>query len=349
MNTQVSPPPAPDNSQVSPPVAPVALTAEQQQAWEGMRTQLANGNQDRATALQSFASPDALFERLTAQPAAPSWADMQKLLAGDDPAAQQLLSKYADPSLFTKSVLSLQTKLSEGGKIKLPGENATPEELAEYRTAMGIPESADKYQITAAPAKGYEVSEADTKAIGDLKTEIHDLVAKGAKPEQIVNYAIQKYYDVAAQNIITVEERAADAAYQGEQENRALWGDNYDKNIGWAIAGAKHFFPGTDQEFDALMGTKLDSGHALFDHPVIQRIFAQIGLEHAEDPFVASMRSKGGSAFDPQKRIAEIQGWRSGTAQQRADYAAASVPGGELYKLQEGLARQQPGPETQRR
>ena len=78
MNTQVSPPPAPDNGNVSPPVAPPALTAEQSQQWEAMRTQLAGGTQDRATALQSFASPDALFERITAEPQVkpPSWDEI---------------------------------------------------------------------------------------------------------------------------------------------------------------------------------------------------------------------------------------------------------------------------------
>jgi len=344
MNTQVSPPPAPDNSGGTPP----ALTAEQTQQWETMRTQLAGGNQDRATALQSFASPDALFERITAQPTPPSWTDIQKMLAGDDPNAQQFWSKYADPTLASKSVLSLQTKLSEGGRIKLPGDNATAEELAEYRTALGIPEAADKYNITAAPPKGYEASDADKAMVGTLTTELHDMVSKGAKPEQLINFAVQKYYDVAAQNIVSVEERAADAAYEGEQENRKLWGDKYETNIQWAIAGAKHFFPGNDEDFDALMGTRLESGHALFDHPVMQRIFAQVGLEHAEDPFVGAMRTKGGSGFDPQKRVNEIQSWRNGTAQQREDYAKATSPGGELYKLQEGLARQTPEG-TQRR
>lgn len=348
MNTQVSPPMSPP---VAPPVAPPALTAEQTQAWEGIRTQLANGNADRATALQSFASPDALFERLTAEPQVkpPTWEEMRAQLAGDDPAAQQFWSKYADPTLATKSVLSLQTKLSEGGRIKLPGEGATPEELAEYRTAMGIPESADKYEITAKPADGYEVTEGDKTVIGGLTNELHELVAKGAKPNDIVNFAVQKYYDVAAQRIVDEEQQAADAAYEGEQANRTLWGPEYESKIGWAIAGAKHFFPGTDAEFEQIMGLKLSSGHAVFDHPLFQRMFAQIGLEHSEDPFVGAMRAKSGSNFDPQARIKEIQGWRNGTTQQREDYAKAAAQGGELYKLQEGLARQQSGAETQRR
>lgn len=336
MNTNVSPP------QNSPP-APPAMTAEQTQAWEAMRTQLAGGNQDRATLLQSIASPDLLFEKLTAKPAEPqppTWAEMQKMLAGDDPAAQQFWSRYADPSLATKGVLNLQQSLSAGGRVKLPGENATPEELAEYAKAMGIPEAPDKYNITAQPAKGYEVTEADKELIGGVTKELHELVSKGARPEQLVNFAVQKIYDIQAQNIVAAEERAADAAYEGEQENRKLWGDKYDQNIGWAIAGAKHFFPGTDEEFEALMGTKLDTGHALFDHPVVQRIFAQIGMEHAEDPFFKA-QSQRNSAFDPNKRIAEIQSWRNGTAQQRKDYAAATAPGGELIKLQEGLQRQQ--------
>lgn len=330
MNTNVSPPVAPPA-----PPPPPAPNAE----WETLKTTLAGGNADRAKLLEGVGGVDQLFEKVGAQPQTFSWEDAKKLLAGEDPAAQALLGKYTDPQQATKAWLSLQGKLSEGGRVKIPGEGATPEELSEYAKAIGLPESVDKYEITAKPADGYEVTDGDKTAVASITKDLHELVAKGAKPAELINFATQRYYDMAAQAIVDSEERAAQAAVEGEEENRKLWGDKYDTNIGFAIAGAKKFFPGTDQEFDALMGAKLDTGHALFDHPLIQRIFAQVGMEHAEDPFFLAAKNKN-TGFDPAKRIDEIKAMRNGTSEQRKQYAELSKPGGELAKLIEGLEKQ---------
>lgn len=57
------------------------------------------------------------------------------------------LRRYADPSEAHKAYVSLEKKM--GGDptqfIKRPGENPTPEVLAEFHTALGRPENADAY------------------------------------------------------------------------------------------------------------------------------------------------------------------------------------------------------------
>lgn len=310
--------------------APAPNAAEQAAAWETMRTSLSGGNADRAKVLEGFASPDALFERITAEPpAAPDW---RVQMAGEDQDALKFLEKYADPQQAMKAWRSLQTKLSEGGKVKVPGEGATPEEIAEYVKAIGVPEKVDGYQITAKPADGYEVSESDKAFLGGTTEKLHELLAKGAKPGDIVNFLHQTYYDAAAQSVIDAENAAADLAYEGEQANRKLWKEKYEENIQWAIAGAKQYFPGSEAEFEETMGLRMADGRALFDHPMIQRIFAQVGREHAEDPFFLAQKD-GGKGFDPEKRITEIHAMRNGTADQRREYQKLSAPGGELEKL----------------
>lgn len=327
MNTQVSPPPTPD-------------AAAQAAAWEATRTTLAGGDQTRAQLLQGFASPDALFERITAEPvkAEPTWADAQKLLAGEDPDALAFVGKYADGNQAFKAWKSAVAKMSEGG-VKLPGANATPEEIAAYNAAIGLPESADKFEITAKPPQGYEPSDADKASLAGITKRLHEAAQKGPlTPQTVANLATEIYYEQAADSIVQAENRAAEAAAEGEAINRRLWGPNYEKNIGWAIAGAKQFFPGNDQQFDELMGLKLESGHALFDHPVLQQMFAQLGMEHAEDPFFLASKERN-SGFDPAKRYAEIQAMRTGTGAQQKEYQRLSAPGGELEKLIEGMNR----------
>lgn len=301
--------------------------------WDSVRQSLSGGNADRAQLLSSFTTPDALFERLNTQP--PDW---RAQMAGDNADDLQFLNKYADPQQAFKAWRSATTKLSEGGRVKVPGENATPEERAEYARAIGVPDKVEAYKITAKPAQGYTETEGDKAFIPTLTTKVHEMLARGAAPQDIMNFAVQTYYDIAAQNIIESETQAAAKFDEGVAANKKLWGDEYDKNIHWAIAGARQFFPGDDKAFEEFAGIKLDSGHKLLDHPLMQRIFAQVGSQFSEDPFF--LQNAGQNAgFEPEKRKQEILAMKNGTAAQQREYAKLSAPGGELERINEGLAR----------
>lgn len=331
-------PPPPPAAPPAPPPPPAPTNTDD--AW---RTSLAGDNAERLEALKGFENQDALFARLTAQPAQPSWEDFKKSMAGDDADAQAFLNKYSDPAQAFKAWKSAVSKLSEGGRVKVPGENATAEELAEFNKAIGLPEKVEDYKITA-KVDGYEVSDVDKTALTDITAKVHDALAKGAKPNDIVNLAHQTYLDIAAQNLIAVEERAADLAVEGEAENRKLWGDDkYKPNIQLALAAAQQFFPSQDTaEFEKFMGLKLETGHALFDHPIIQRMFLQIGKAAGvgEDPFFLATQTNNPAGFDIDKRLGEIRSMRNGNADQRKQYADLSKPGGELEKLLAAKARQ---------
>lgn len=295
--------------------------------WAALRVSLAGGDATRAQLLETMQGPEALFERLSATP--PDWREQ---MAGGDADALAFLNKYADAPQAMKAWRSLQTKMSEGGRIQLPGENATPEELADYAKAMGIPPAPDGFEVKAQPPQGYEISETDKAFLGNMTKQLHEAMSKGARPGDLVNLAHQLYYDAAAQSIVSAENAAADRAYENEQVLRKLWGQKFEDNVKFAIAGAKHFFPGSDDEFQTLMGTKLETGEALFDNALVQRMFAQIGLEFAEDPNVTALRDRN-SGFDIDKRIAEIKAMRNGSSAQQTEYAKLAAPGGELEKL----------------
>lgn len=334
-----SPPAAPPPPPASPPAAPPPPPAATDDTW---KTALAGDNVDRLAQLKDYKTSDELFARLSAKPVA-DWETMKKQLAGDDVEALALLNKYTDPQQGMKAWRSAIAKISEGGKIKIPGENATAEELAEYAKATGVPEKIEDYKITAKPVDGYTPTEGDKAVVETIKTKVHEMLAQGAgaRPEQIINFATQMYYDLTVQQMAATEERAAELALEGERENRKLWGDSqYDNMINIAVAGARKYFPGEDTaEFERFMGLKLETGHALFDHPIVQRMFAQIGQQHIEDPFFLSA-AKGKTDFDPQARVAQIRAMRVGTGAQQKEYAELSKPGGELEKLLAGLEQQ---------
>ncbi len=270
-------------------------------------------------------------------------------MAGDDPEAIKFLEKYTDPSEAYKAWRSVLAKMSEGGKIKLLGDNATDAEKAEFAKAMGVAEDPSKYEITAtlsdkAKELGVKIDEGDKQILGEITGKVHEAFKNGTiTAPQIVNMAHQLYYDLTAQVAEQSLQRGLELAQAAEIENRKIWGDeNYNKMIEYAVEGMKQFFPGegpeAEEAFYEFMGTRLESGHALFDHPIAQRMFAQIGLRTIEDPMFLQL-GEGKTTFDIEKRIDEIQKLRHGSGAQRAEYARLSAPGGELGRLLEAKQR----------
>jgi hypothetical protein len=335
-NSSPPPPPPPLSPPVAPPPPPVAPPPAP--TGDDWRTKFVGDNTERLEQLKAFETEDAMFARLNAPTG--DWETFKKAMAGDDTKALEFLNRFADPQQAFKAWQSAQAKLTEGGKVKIPDANATPEELAAYNKAIGLPEKVEDYKITAAPPKGYEPTDYDKSALTNITNRVHEALGKGAKPNDIVNFAHQLYYEMSADAAVKSEETAADLALETEREMRQLWGDAaYDNKIALGIAGAKKFFPVDDEaEFERFMGMKLESGHALFDHPLVQRMFAQIGLQHVEDPYFLAAAT-GKTDFDPAKRIAEIHRLRTGTGAEQRQYAELSKPGGELERLTAGLAR----------
>jgi hypothetical protein len=311
-------------------------------AW---KTSLAGENSDHAKLLEGFKDPSALFERLSSTTT--DAADWKKLLAGDNADDQKLLERFTDGRMFLKSYRDTQTAFHDGGRVKVPGAEASDEERAAFAKAIGVPEKMDGYEITAKPAEGLELGEGDKAAVDTITKRLHDALAQGASPTELMNLSRQIYYDMAADAAVQGETRAADAAAEGEAENRKLWGSQYEDNINLAATGMREYFPGTQEEFEKFAGLKLETGHALFDHPVVQQMFAQIAKDRGEDPVFNALRRETQGGFNIEGRIKEIQKKRLGTTAERAEYAKLAAPGGELDKLIEARDKHKGGGETQ--
>lgn len=300
--------------------------------WNTVRATLAGGDQTRAQMLQSFETPEALFEKLGAQPQEFDW---RKAMAGDDQEELKRLERFADLTTARKSWREAEKRVTEAGRVKLPGENATAEELAEWAQSFGVAESPDKYEIKATPPEGYEVSDNDKALLGRLQTKLHEAISKGARAGDLMNIATQFYYDEAGQSMAATEERAAELALDTKDELTKLWGSKADENIKWAVAGVKQFFPGkSEEEMDDFLGLQLSTGHRLGDHPMFLRMMAQVGLQHAEDPFFMQMKGDN-RGFDPEKRKAEIMALRETNTKL---YNSPEIQA-ELDKINAGLAR----------
>ncbi len=85
--------------------------------------------------------PTASVTETIAEPVQASWTDSLP----DDLKSNASLSKFKDPNEVAKAYVNLEKSM--GNKIKIPGENATPEEVSAFYTKLGRPETSEGYAL----------------------------------------------------------------------------------------------------------------------------------------------------------------------------------------------------------
>ena len=151
----------------------------------------------------------------------PTWPEdwREKAAAGDEKKLARL-SRYASPQALADALIAAQNKLSS--KLSGPGKDATAEQLKEYRDSLGIPETADKYDL-----KELNVKDVDKPLLEAFLKRAHETNQTQAQ----VAASIQGYQELVQK---TVENRASkDAEIQKASEDalRAEWGKDFRRNV----------------------------------------------------------------------------------------------------------------------
>ncbi len=140
-------------------------------------------------------------------------AELQTPTTGTDAVsvASEIPQKFKDPvsgavrvDALLKSYLELERRLSQ--RLAPPSTDASPEEIARYRAAMGIPEKADGYNITSP----HDMCCSDP----DINARLHD-AGFSASQAQLV-------YDLAAERLLPVIAEAASQYEANRQRDRLI-------------------------------------------------------------------------------------------------------------------------------
>lgn len=131
----------------------------------------------------------------------PDWySSLSAEADGDNPSLRDWVKAggVKDLDSLAKIARDNQKALRENGRVKIPGEGAKPEEIAEYRKAIGVPDDAKGYSVP-------EIKDADGNAIplndGLLAGVLEDAHAEGlpkAGVDGLVAKFIQRQLDEAA-------------------------------------------------------------------------------------------------------------------------------------------------------
>lgn len=272
-----------------------------------------------------------------ADPAA--WrAEMAAEIGGDDAKAVakalKQLERFKTQGAVGKSWMEAATAMSDSSRVKMPGKDATAEDIAGWNKALGVPEKADGYNmkaiLKAAVPEGMTADEGDKEFLKAAFENFHKLGGEAASPRAIE--AMTKFYFETKENQ-TAQALANEQTLrvQTEKELKKEWGPEFKANMDFAKAGLTMLF-GKGQ-IDEVLKTRLADGALLGNYKPFLQAMAQGGRALAQDPLQWAAAGIGGDAKSVDERISEIMALRNGTPAQKKQYDEASKSGGELETL----------------
>lgn len=140
----------------------------------------------------------------------------------------------------------LESRKMMGSMIKLPGEDATPDEISKVYNRLGRPETADGYELkapTVTNEAGEEIPifELDEQATAKARESFHKLNLTPSQVQGVMElYGQQRIADMGdAQGM--AEQEQVRMAEESESTLRHEWGDKYDVNLSIARKAAEKF------------------------------------------------------------------------------------------------------------
>jgi hypothetical protein len=237
-------------------------------------------------------SPDASFPE--------SWRND---MAGGDKAFLKTLDRFDSPAAVAKAYKELTTKLSAGElrAMRPPAADATPEQVAAWRTAHGLPENAEAYLNGLSLGDGMLAGEANRPM---LLSFAQAALAGNWSGEQY-SQAVRWYF--ATQDHLLAERKRADGAFKHAtaRELTREWGNDYDVNRNTVVQFCDRHFA-QDLMID-LLNSRLPDGSLLANHAGFNR--AILAVARTVDPrgtLLPNASGAGVSGVD--SRIAEIEG-----------------------------------------
>ena len=225
--------------------------------------------------------------------------DWRDKLAGEDKAFRKKLDRYTSPLDVGKAYRALETKLSGGEYRKGVPENATPEQMAEWRKEAGLPEKPEGYIEKLALPNGLVLGEADKPIVAELAKSALD----GNVDPKAFNGLVAKYYEM--QDAQAKARAEKDTAYHDTAlaELSSEYGGEFKKTITGVNSLVEKYFP---SEISAdLLVARLPDGRLLGDNPQFIKALALLSKEL--DPGATLIPAGGGTVTDRLEEIRKLR------------------------------------------
>lgn len=150
--------------------------------------------------------------------------DWRTKLAGGDEKTLKKLERFNSVNDVVKWAQNLEKKMSSGEFKQALDEDATEEEIKQWREQNGIPESPDGYDLD---VDGLVVGDDDKPYLDEFLKEAHE----SNMPNEMVQKVVAWHYQNIEQQKEAMAEADADFQAEAQQALREEWGGEYKQNI----------------------------------------------------------------------------------------------------------------------
>lgn len=218
----------------------------------------------------------------TATTAAPDW---RTFVTKSD--LKEHAGRFASVDDLVQANLDARKKLSSA--INVPGKDAKPEEIADYRKKIGIPDTADGYKFTMLDGK--EPSEGD-KAFQKKMAETFHGANITAEQAGALNKVWNEHVSAMQTAIVEADKQFAAAT---EAALKKEWGADFDANKTFANRAISTLF---GSELEGIRKIEGKDGRFILDRPEMVKAFAKIGREMGEDGLKGALSADARATLD---------------------------------------------------
>ena len=220
----------------------------------------------------------------------PDWRDSVA-----DADLRKQLDRYNSIEDLTRHNLALRRRLSRA--VTPPGEDADEEELTEFRSRMGVPESPEDYEYD---SPGDLPEHLADMAGGEAITEIFELAHGLGLTQTQLSGLLDWRHDQLSGAGARLEAQLGRAREESERTLRREWGGDYERNLNLSRRALREF--GGEGLMEFLTRARVD-GAQLANHPEIVRWAAGAGRALTEGKL--HLGGEGGGQ-SPEERRTEL-------------------------------------------
>jgi hypothetical protein len=201
------------------------------------------------------------------------------------------LADFKDIGSLAKSYIETKAMVGKrtDGLVKIPGEQATAEEVAAWRKAIGVPDKPDGYTVRL--PEGVSVHE---ETLNAFRQKAHELGITPKQAEALVQFDIERYQSSQRRS----HETSAAAKTEAEKALRSEWGPQFDTRLALTQRFVEQY--GGEGMIDELeVNGKANS-------PKLIRLLEKIATEYHERGLVRG-ESTAKRTEEIQARLAQIQ------------------------------------------
>lgn len=217
------------------------------------------------------------------------------------------LERFTDPAALYGQYREAEAKLTSGTLTKVPGKDATDEEIAAFHKSLGVPEKAEDLVTNLELPDGVTLGKQDQALAGEFAADMH---SSGLNQAQM-NKAMSWYFKNQEAQAAHVDELDDQNRIAGEKALKEEYGGSFKRNMN-AMGELFTFAPGgndlknEDALINRLLAGRMADGTIIGDDPDMTRFLVSLAKE--VNPVSTVVDDPGGSGKGIEDEIKEIEG-----------------------------------------